>query len=319
MKDSALLELKNLTKIFKHDLLKKPVAAVENLSCSFPTAQCTGLMGHNGAGKTTSIRMIFGLIKPDQGQVLFRGKPIRWQDKRVIGYMPEVNKLALNLNSLEILRHQLKIFRPAHIPRRDFNKCIEAKLNEVGLWEHRHKRIGQLSKGMGRRLAWAQATIHNPDLLILDEPFSGLDPLGRQLMSDLINQMRQKNKTILLCTHELWSVNEVCDQLHILNQGKLVYSSLSESDQARQSGYQLNLSGCSIYDLEQIKQQHQLKSWDWHEESGYSIKLWFHNYLDASSWLGICSNKGLLISSFHKTRGFKEHDLIRYFQGEKIA
>ncbi|MFW7381649.1 MAG: ABC transporter ATP-binding protein [Oligoflexus sp.] len=318
MAGEASLELKNLTKIFNHDLLKKAVAAVDDLTCHFPAGKCTGLMGHNGAGKTTSIRMIFGLIRPDKGQILFRNKPLHWQDKRWIGYMPEVNKLPMNLNAVEILRHQLRIYKPQHISPKKYQTSIEQKLQEVGLWEHRNKWVGQLSKGMGRRLAWAQATIHNPELLILDEPFSGLDPLGRQLMADLINEMRQKNKTILLCTHELWSVNEVCDHLYILNKGKLVFSSLGDENQQK-TGHQLNLSGCSLEDLEQLKKSYQLGNWDWHEESGYSIKLWFQDYANAAAWLSACSQSGMIISSFHKTQGFQEQDLLRYFQGEKSA
>jgi ABC-2 type transport system ATP-binding protein len=220
---------------------------------------------------------------------------------------------------VEILRHQLRLYRPDSIPRSHYSAAIENKLKEVGLWSHRQKKVKQMSKGMGRRVAWAQATIHEPDLLILDEPFSGMDPLGRQLMSELITQYKTKQKTIILCTHELGTVNEVCDHLHILNQGKLVYSSVNDTEGPRHAGYQLNLSGCTVQDLSSRKDQVGVEGWDWHEESGYAVKLWFREYRQAAQWLEFCLREGLIVTSFHKTRGFQEDELLRYFTGDKSA
>lgn len=184
------------------------------------------------------------------------------------------------------------------------------------------KKVKELSKGMGRRLAWAQATIHEPDLIILDEPFSGLDPLGRQLMSNLINKLRKDDKSIILCTHELWSVNEICDGLHILNKGKLVYSSIDQKESKKTSislNYQLTIAGCSASDLNTLKSKNRLTPWTFKEENGYHQKLWLPDYIAASAWLNACVKAGIIITDFRKSKGFDEASLIEYFKGEKSA
>ena len=321
--DTPQLELRNIHKVFKSDLLKKSQTAVSDLSCHFPKGACTGLMGHNGAGKTTSIRMIFGLLKPDKGEVLFEGRAIKRHDRSQIGYMPEVNKLPLNLTCEELLHYQLKLIQPQSLKTRVYKQRVTEKLKEVELWSHRSKRIGQLSKGMGRRLAWAQATIHQPKLLVLDEPFSGLDPLGRQLMSRLINSYRKEGQTIILCTHELWSVNEVCDHLHILHQGRLVFSSLNpgteEVERPPQSPFELGVSGVSLKELEQLAEREQLSQPQNCEEYGYNLNFAFETYQQASAWLSLCLQRGILIRHFHRQPHFKEQDLLPYFAGDKSA
>ncbi len=317
------LELTNIKKIFRGELFKKSQTAVSEVSCGFPEGACTGLMGHNGAGKTTSIRMIFGLLKPDQGQILFNGHPIKRSDRQDIGYMPEVNKLPLNLSCSELLSYQLKLNRPAQVSPKSYRALIESKLQEVELWSHRNKRISQLSKGMGRRLAWAQATIHQPSLLILDEPFSGLDPLGRQLMAKLIHQYRQSGQTIILCTHELWSVNEVCDHLHILHQGRLVYSSLNDpsDDSSREPtlAYELSISGVSLDEMQTLIRQENLPAPDASSEQGYNLRFDFADYQKASIWLKACLQHGILVRDFHRQKTFTEQQLLPYFAGERSA
>ncbi len=273
-------------------------------------------MGHNGAGKTTTIKTIFGLLKPDQGEVLFKGKPMQQQDKASIGYMPEINKLPLNLSSHEILMNQLKIFRPSGIPKGSYPDLVKAKLVEVDLWDHRHKRVSKLSKGMGRRLSWSQATIHNPDLVILDEPFSGLDPLGRSLMSQLIASIRKDKKTIILCTHELWSVNEVCDELHILRQGRLAYSTINPiSGQLPKPlfNYKLEASGLSKQTIVDLKNNYSLPDWDYMDDKDYLFRLGFDEYVDAAKWVQAFVENGIILVSFTKHKGFVEKDLEKYF------
>ncbi len=143
MQAPFILEIKNLSKRFDKDLFKKSQTVLDSLSCGFPEAQCTGLMGHNGAGKTTTIRTIFGLIRPDAGEVLFRGSPLTLKDKRRIGYMPETNKLPVNLTCEEILLHHLKVFNPTEISPRHYKETVKGKLEEIGLWDHRKKKGGK--------------------------------------------------------------------------------------------------------------------------------------------------------------------------------
>lgn len=238
------------------------------------------------------------------------------EEKRKIGYMPETNKLPAQLSCEEVLRHQLRVYRPASIPRASYQQCIEQSLQEVGLFEHRHKKVGKLSKGMGRRLSWAQATIHQPELIILDEPMSGLDPMGHKLMAGFIQELRQKKVTLLLCTHELWSIRELCDDVHILRKGKLVYSSHSPSPEAPPSKGQahfLSLSGLKTPEWNSFQAQKALPDPLDKIEQSFRLDLWFQNYPEALKWLQAAIEAGLLVLAFHKSSGFDEQHLLRYF------
>lgn len=323
MTSPFILEIKGLSKRYDRDLFKKSQLILDSLSCGFPEGQCTGLMGHNGAGKTTTIRTIFGLIRPDAGKVLFRDHPMTLDDKRRIGYMPETNKLPINLTCEEILLHQLRVFAPPAIKRRAYKEAIEQKLREIGLWDHRRKKVGKLSKGMGRRLSWAQATIHKPELIILDEPMSGLDPLGHRLMSDLINQMRKEKVSIVLCTHELWSINELCDHVHILNHGRLSFSTLHDGDSPRSLQtdllHRLVLSGSPPQQLEQLKDSSKLPQWQDLNSRSLRVELSFRDYGDAVKWLQACLLKGLVVVDFKKSSQLDENQLIRHFGEERSA
>jgi ABC-type multidrug transport system ATPase subunit len=165
---APILDIQNVSKVFKYDILKPKQTVIKNLSCSFPTGSCTGLLGHNGAGKTTTIRLILGLLKPDTGTINFEGKKIGTSAKSAIGYMPEVNKLPAGLTVEEVLSNHLAVFMPDQFKSRASRKAeVTRKIEEIHLANHRRKKIGKLSKGMARRVAWAQATIHQPKLLLM--------------------------------------------------------------------------------------------------------------------------------------------------------
>ena len=310
------LKICNLSKVYNKDLFVKPFHAVTNLSCDFPRGQCTGFMGHNGAGKTTTIKAIFGLIKPTKGKILYNDKEIGRQDKYQIGYMPEINKLPKNLSCEEILLSHLRIFKPKTEENLSPKSLVEQTLKKVDLWDYRKRHVSKLSKGMGRRLSWCQATIHNPDLIILDEPFSGLDPLGRQLMISLIREIKQSGKTIVLCTHELWSVNEVCDHLHILQKGKLSYSTLNPVDTQPPKplfNYQLSIAGIDLPVLAQLKDKYQLPEYDYHDQKDKKHILGFAEYTDSCLWAKQAFGEGLIVTNFSKRPTFIEEDLYRFF------
>ncbi|MBC7532989.1 MAG: ABC transporter ATP-binding protein [Oligoflexus sp.] len=317
----AILEIKNLKKVYDRDLFKKKQVVVNDLSCSFLEGQCTALMGHNGAGKTTTIRMIFGLITPDAGEIHFRGRPLTLEDKRSIGYMPETNKLPTNLTCEEILRHHLRVFRPKHLKPNEYAAAIEEKLKEIQLWEHRHKRVGKLSKGMGRRLSWAQATIHKPELIVLDEPMSGLDPMGYRLMVELINKLRREKVTIILCTHELWSIEQLCDQVHIMNHGKVVYSTLDTKIEKvkEEASHILTVSGANIDDIKKLQSGTNLPMWLNLEAKSHLTQISCRSYADSLNWMEACMQHGLLIVEFQKLSNLSEERLIQFFGEEKTA
>lgn len=317
------LELIGVSKIFKNDLLKKKQLAVDNLTCRFASGSCTGLLGHNGAGKTTSIRMILGLTFPDSGKILFEGKPLTTESKRYIGYMPEVNKLPGALTPSELLLQQLRLYRPTFaLQRGSIKTLVDESLVKVGLDLHRHKKVRHLSKGMARRLAWALATIHKPRLLILDEPSSGLDPLGRQQMLQWIEEVKKEGTSILLCTHELAQIQTLCDELHVLRRGKLVFSAnrLGANRDGLKSDwrqrYCLHVSGADEGALTQIGVRHGLKPWSSFKTEGYLTVIGFDDYADAAAWLSQCLALGLIMIRFGDETLLGETELLRYFSGE---
>lgn len=314
---TPILEMKGVNKLFKNDLLKKNRLALDDVNCSFQKGKCTGLLGHNGAGKTTTIRVILGIIFADKGDILFKGTPINNKSKYYIGYMPETNKLPLNQTPLEILWSHLKIFSNGQMPNKEIESRCQESLRQIGLWVHRDKRVKNLSKGMGRRLAWGQATIHKPELLILDEPFSGMDPLGRQEMKEWIDNAKHNGTTIILCTHELWAVHALCDHVQIMNKGQVVYSSLSDKtkDDNEVTNYELQISGTTEEVLKELKEKKSLPEWDSVIQEGWLSKLNFKNYESAVSWFSACIENGYLILNFANTGSTSDVDLLKYFKG----
>ncbi len=289
------LALLGVHKVFKSDLTKQSQIAVDDLSLHFREGACTGLLGHNGAGKTTTIRLILGLMRPDRGQIRVSGRPLTTAEKCHIGYMPEANKLPAALTPHEILHHQLQLYaRPGLLTRQERTAAVDAKLAAVGLTEHRSKRISHLSKGMARRMAWAQATIHQPRLLILDEPSSGLDPWGRREMLTWIKEEKTRGTTILLCTHELAQVSTLCDEFHVLRHGRLVLTSMrglpatQSSAHAWRHRYNIHVSGLGEADLLQLGRTLPLPPWEGLRHEGVKSMLGvlgFTDYHAAASWM----------------------------------
>lgn len=306
---TPFIELRRLSKTFKPGVLKR-VQVVNELSCTFNAHQCTAFLGHNGAGKTTSIRMILGLIRPDKGEVLFQGRPMTREDRRLIGFMPEVSKLPMDLTCEEILSHQLHLYGvPAGSGR---GQLITSKLEEVGLAAHRKKRIGQLSKGMARRLAWSQATIHSPEFLILDEPFSGLDPLARIDMQNWMVTLRSRGVGMLVCTHEFWSVRELCDEIYIISKGKVVFTSATDRAEQRER-YALVLTDVGQPTLDGIATAKQLPAWQTCRAEEGNFVLEFNDPASAQAWLGQATTMGWRVAKFGKEPAWSDQLLLKHF------
>lgn len=214
MKPAILLE--NITKVFSPS-----VTALHQLNLSIPYQQIFGLLGPNGSGKTTTIKLILGLIFPTQGSVEVLGEhPQSPFVKYNIGYQPEESYFYPFLNAYEILHFYAKLYG---MNRKKRKKRIQELLQLVGLKPKEAKRkIKTYSKGMTRRMGLAQALLNDPKLLILDEPTSGMDPIGSREFKDLLLQLRQQGKTILLSSHLLADVEDTCDTIAILYQGKKV-------------------------------------------------------------------------------------------------
>ncbi|HOX40411.1 MAG TPA: ABC transporter ATP-binding protein [Candidatus Brocadiia bacterium] len=219
--DSSLkaVEVVELTKVFKDFWGRPRVRAVDGLSFDIRAGEVFGLLGPNGSGKTTTIRMLLGLLFPTKGVVRILGAPPRSVSaKKRIGYMPEESHFYPYLNAEEILDFYCRLF---HLSKSERQHRISHLLGMVGLSGARHRPIREYSKGMARRIGIAQALVNDPDMILLDEPTTGLDPIGTREVKDLIRQLKNRGKTVLLCSHLLADVEDVCDRIAILYGGKL--------------------------------------------------------------------------------------------------
>jgi len=213
------IETFSLTKIFSDWWGRDKVYAVEELNLQVQYNEVFGLLGPNGSGKTTTLKMLLGLLYPSSGRVLVLGGDS--SDPKIsarIGFLPEESYLYRYLNARETLDFYGRLFG---LPPKVRKMRIEALLDMVGLKAAANRPAGTYSKGMARRIGLAQALINDPDLLILDEPTTGLDPIGTRQIKDLIVQLAKRGKTILLCSHLLADVEDVCDRIAILYGGKI--------------------------------------------------------------------------------------------------
>ena len=208
-----------LTKVFKDFWLRDRVTAVNAIDLDVRRGEVFGLLGPNGSGKSTTIKMILGLLHPTSGVISVFGKsPRDVSTKQNIGYLPEDSYLYRFLNARETLEYYAKLF---HQDRRQRQSRIDMLLEMVGLDKVQRRPVGEYSKGMQRRIGLAQALINDPQLLILDEPTTGLDPIGTRQIKDLIVKLKDAGKTVLLCSHLLADVEDVTDRAAIMFGGKV--------------------------------------------------------------------------------------------------
>ncbi|MEO5948536.1 MAG: ATP-binding cassette domain-containing protein [Chitinophagaceae bacterium] len=210
----TLLELKNLKKYFATQ------KAVDDISLKVEQGQIFGLLGPNGAGKTTLIRMITGIFYPDEGEIIFNGKkfdPIK--DVEYIGYMPEERGLykKMKIGEQTLYLAQLKGLKKADALAKIKEWFIKFEME--GWW---NKKVEDLSKGMSQKLQFVTTVLHNPKLIILDEPFSGLDPVNSNLIKDEIYNLAKNGATIIFSTHRMEQVEEICDHIALVNKGSII-------------------------------------------------------------------------------------------------
>jgi len=216
--DTSVVRTAKLTKIFRDFWLREKVTAVCDLDLDIGRREVFGLLGPNGSGKSTTLKMILGLMFPSRGRIaVFGRRPTDVRTKARIGFLPEESNLYPFLSAWETLDFYGQLFRQ---PRRQRHHRIEMLLDMVGLSAVAYRRVGEYSKGMQRRIGLAQALINDPDLLILDEPTSGLDPIGTRQFKDLIRTLATRGKTVLLSSHLLGDVEDVCDRICVLYGGR---------------------------------------------------------------------------------------------------
>jgi len=216
--NNAILAARGLTKVFKDFWLRPRVTAVDALDLDIAPRQVFGLLGPNGSGKSTTIKVVLGLLFPTRGKVSVFGRlPTDVSIKQRIGYLPEESYLYRFLDARETLDYYGRLFGLDRASRRT---RIDMLLEMVGLDAVQRRPVGEYSKGMQRRIGLAQALINDPDLLILDEPTTGMDPIGTRQIKDLILHLRDRGKTVLLSSHLLADVEDVCDRVTILYGGR---------------------------------------------------------------------------------------------------
>jgi ABC-2 type transport system ATP-binding protein len=215
----VVVETVQLTKVFRDFWMRPKVKALDRVEFQVFRGEIFGLLGPNGSGKSTLLKILLGLLFPTQGRAAIFGRdPRNIAIKDRIGFMPEESYLYRYLNAEETLDFYGRLF---NLPTAERRHRVELLLEMVGLTHQRKRPIVEYSKGMARRIGLAQALINDPDLIFLDEPTTGLDPTGTREIKDLILEIRRRGKTVLLCSHLLADVEDVCDRVAILYGGRL--------------------------------------------------------------------------------------------------
>ncbi len=213
------VETFSLTKVFSDWWGRGKVCAVDDLNLKVRYNEVFGLLGPNGSGKTTALKMLLGLLYPTKGKaVVLGGDATKPKISARVGFMPEESYLYRYLSARETLDFYGRLF---DLPAKVRKMRVEALLDMVGLKAVANRAVGTFSKGMARRIGLAQALINDPDLLILDEPTTGLDPIGTRQIKDLILELAKRGKTVLLCSHLLADVEDICDRIAILYGGRI--------------------------------------------------------------------------------------------------
>ncbi|MDR2761525.1 MAG: ABC transporter ATP-binding protein [Planctomycetaceae bacterium] len=215
----VVVETRNLTKVYRDFWGRQKVRALKALDLEIVRGEVFGLLGPNGSGKTTTMKLLLGLLFPTAGEIFILGRSATdVQKNEKIGYLPEESYLYKFLNAEETLDFYGRLFNMSGAVRR---QRIAQLISRVGLESAKKRQLREYSKGMARRIGLAQALINDPELVLLDEPTSGLDPIGTRNMKDLILDLKKQGKTVIMSSHLLADVQDVCDRIGILYQGEL--------------------------------------------------------------------------------------------------
>jgi len=246
-----ILSVENIRKSFRSDFARKATEVLHGVSFRASEGEILGFLGPNGAGKTTTIKIILGLLRPDSGRVRIMGRDISDRNiKRVIGYMPEKAYFYHHLSLGEFLQFcgRMSGMREGVLQRR-----IDELIDLAGLSSERDRKLKGFSKGMTQKAGLIQAIIHNPDLLILDEPFSGLDPLGRKLVRDILLKLKDEGKTIFFSSHILPDMETLCDRTCIIRNGRVIREvGMDQLMNVGEDRVEVRVRGCASEEIENM-------------------------------------------------------------------
>lgn len=220
----SIISARHITKRFTNH------TALDDVSVEIPQGSVYGLLGPNGAGKTTLIRVINRITLPDEGEILFHGKPIRQQDIYKIGYLPEERGL---YKKMKVGEHAIFLARLKGLSRHEALLRLKDWFTRLGIEQWWDKKIEDLSKGMAQKIQFIVTVIHEPELLIFDEPFSGFDPINADLLKREILRLRDRGATVIFSTHNMASVEEICDHITLINRSRNILS--GRVDEVRRS------------------------------------------------------------------------------------
>lgn len=220
MSQRQAIRIEGLTKDFPVGIFGVKLRAVDGLNLEVGHNQIYGLLGPNGSGKSTTIKIILGLLEASTGDCFIYGKPSRRVDaRRSVGFLPEAPYFYRYLSGRELVRYYARI---CGVGRSELDGAVDSVIDLVGMSEAANRPVGTYSKGMLQRIGLAQAIVHDPQLVILDEPTAGVDPIGAAGIADIVRELKRRGKTVLLCSHLLAQIEGLCDRVAILHRGRLI-------------------------------------------------------------------------------------------------
>lgn len=218
--NTPAIRIQNLTKDFAVGIRGVKLRAVDDLCLEVGDNEIFGLLGPNGSGKSTTIKIILGLLEASAGSCEIYGKPSKQVDaRRSVGFLPEAPYFYRYLTGRELVRYYARI---CMVPRAKIDAAVDSVIELVSMTEAANRRVGTYSKGMLQRIGLAQSLVHDPQLVILDEPTAGVDPLGSAAIAEIVRELKRRGKTVLLSSHLLAQIEGLCDRVAILHRGKLV-------------------------------------------------------------------------------------------------
>ena len=300
-----ILEVHNLKKYFATQ------KAVDDISMAIPRGEIFGLLGPNGAGKTTLIRMITGIFYPDEGEILLKGKKFDPEnDVKYIGYMPEERGL---YKKMKIGEQALYLAQLKGLGKADAMHKIKDWFKRLEMESWWNKKVEDLSKGMGQKLQFVITVLHEPDLIILDEPFSGLDPINANLIKDEIYRLAQNGTTIIFSTHRMEQVEEICNHIVLVNKGKKI---LDGTVQDVKQDFKENLFGIQ---LEKIPETISSPSFEIIGTNKLELTVKINEGFKPNDVLGYFMNQGSNIVSFKEILPSLNDIFIKLVEGTPTA
>ncbi|MEJ2746669.1 MAG: ATP-binding cassette domain-containing protein [Anaerolineae bacterium] len=234
--------------------------AADNVSFHVEPGEIFGLLGPNGAGKTTTIRMMLDIIRPDNGRIAVFGGPMTEEKKNQIGYLPEERGLYADQKLMDVILYLASLKGVGKGPA---VAAAETYLKQLDLWEHRDKKMSALSRGMHQKAQFIVTVLHDPDLIIIDEPFSGLDPVNTELIKQMLLDLRDRGKAIIMSTHQMHQVEEICDRIVLIHRGQVVLEGAVNAVRRQFAGNTVEVGGTGPFDqLAQVQlTEHHNHTW----------------------------------------------------------